>query len=347
MKLTKSFITATFATACLGAHAQNESKFEPTAADAVTAKSLAAKVVGELADKCPVKPVNDMAAFAACRTALFKHDSVFRNSLKSFVLWGRPPATGIDTSLKDFRSTQFAPDVFTGMYMPSWMWDGKYQFDYMEREKSYRVTMGAGFRNELDLGQYAYPFWHDAKKWSDYEDANTMSFWIEPKTMKISQFVFYKRADKAAVAQSTRRHVPTFDGKWMWVDDKGNQQPAPSLFVGLFNAKNPHLAALDESYKKFALTLRDADCMSCHVPNNPDKMRRLVLLQTPLHAAGEIERTIRDVKRGSMPLDEIGMERPLEDELKARFLSDAEAFEAVVKAARAWEVTSQVSGRAN
>lgn len=305
----RQLILAAFTTTLLNAHAQPEAKYEPTAADGARAMSLAAKVIGELAEKCPVKPVNDMAALTTCRNALFQQDSVFRNSLKSFVLWGRPPAGGIDASLKDFRSTQFAPEVLAGMYIPSWMWDGKYQFDYLPQEKSYRVTAGAGFRNELDYGQYPYPFWHDAKKWTDYEDANTISFWIEPKSMKISQFVFYKRADKAAVAQSTRRHVPSFDGNWMWVDDKGRQQPAPTLFVGLFSDKNPHLAALDQSYKKFALTLRDADCVSCHVPNNPDKMRRLVLLQTPLHAASEIERVIRDVKRGSMPLDEIGMEQ--------------------------------------
>jgi hypothetical protein len=61
------------------------------------------------------------------------------------------------------------------------------------------------------------------------------------------------------------------------------------------------------------------------------------LLQTPLHAASEIERAIRDVKRGSMPLDEIGMEKPLDDKMKTRFLADGEEFAAVVKAAREWE----------
>lgn len=331
-----------FALAAGIATAQSESTYEPTADDLIRAKGLAANVIAELAGKCPVKPVNDMAALRACRDALFSKDSVVRSSLKSFVLWGRPPGGDINASLKDFRSTQFGPEVLSAMYLPIWMWDGSYEFDYRAQEKSYRVTAGAGFRNELDFGQYPYPFWQDPKKWTDYEDANTISFWIDPKSMKISQLTFYRRVDKSAVAKSTRRHMPTFDGKWMWVDDKGQQQPAPTLFVGLFSAKNPHLDKLDSSYKKLALALRDADCASCHVPNNPDKMRHLVLLQTPLHAASEIERVIRDVKRDRMPLDEIGMEKPLDEKMKARFLADAEDFAAWVKAARDWEAANPV-----
>lgn len=52
--------------------------------------------------------------------------------------------------------------------------------------------------------------------------------------------------------------MPTFDGQWMLVDDKGKQQPAPTLFVGLYSDKNPHLSELDSAYRKFALTIREA-----------------------------------------------------------------------------------------
>jgi hypothetical protein len=70
-------------------------------------------------------------------------------------------------------------------------------------------------------------------------------------------------------------------------------------------------------------------------------MRRLVLLQTPLHAAAEIERVIKDVKQDRMPLDEMGIEKPLDEGKKQKLLADAEAFAAVVKLAREWEVTSK------
>jgi hypothetical protein len=284
--------------------------------------------------------VADQAAYRNCRDALFSGNSVFRTSLKNFVLWGRPPGGDINSPLKEFRATQFGTEVFSGTYAPMWMWDGKYDVDYVARDRTYRITASAGFRNELDYGQYPYPFWHEARKWTDYEDANTMVIWIDPKIMKVAQFTFYKRADKPAVAQLGRRHMPTFDGKWSWVDDKGRQQPAPTLFVGLYSEKNPNLTSLDVTYKKFALTMRDADCNSCHVPNNPDKMKRLVLLQTPLHAASEIERVLKDVKQDRMPLDDTGIEKPLEAGLKARLLADAEAFAASVKAARNWEVAN-------
>lgn len=321
------------------AHAQPE-PYQLRPEDTAKVKVLAEMLIGELAEKCPVRPVNDLAALRACRASLFSDASVFRSSLKSYILWGRPPGGNIDAALKDFRATQFGNDVFTGTYAPMWMWDGSYDVEYIANDKTFRITANAGFRNELDYGQYPYPFWHEAKKWTDYEDANTVVIWIDPKSMKISQLTFYKRADKPAVAQIKRRHMPTFDEKWMWVDEKGQQQPAPTLFVGLYNEKNPYLGKLDTAYRKFALSLRDAECSACHVPNNPDKMKRLVLLQTPLHAASEIERVIRDVKRGSMPQDEFGMEKPLADNMKARFLADAEEFAASVRGARDWEAAN-------
>ena len=45
-----------------------------------------------------------------------------------------------------------------------WMWDGKYDVSYVEKDRTYRIVAGMGFRNELDPGQYPFPFWHEAKK---------------------------------------------------------------------------------------------------------------------------------------------------------------------------------------
>lgn len=342
MKLLPLLLSALIAAISGSTSAQQEAPYEPTPADSVKANELAARLVAEFAAECPIKPVGDLKWLKVCREALFRSDSVLRSNLKSHILWGRPPGGDINATLKDFRTTQFGSDVFSGVYAPLWMWDGKYEVEYVAKDKVYRVIASAAFRNELDFGQYPYPFWHEAKKWTDYEDANTLAIWIDPKTMKFSQFTFYKRADKPAVIQLTRRHTPTFDDKWMWVDDKGKQQPAPTLFVGLYSDKNPNLVRLDASYRKLALTMRDAQCDACHVPSNPDKMKRLVLLQTPLHAASEIERVIKDIKRDRMPLDDIGIEKPLDNKLKTRFLTDAEEFAAIIKAAREWEAANPV-----
>jgi hypothetical protein len=298
-----------------------------------------AAIVGELASICPVKPVDDKPAFDRCRKALFD-DSLFRRSLSPFVLWGRAPGGNINASLEDFRATQFGPEVYSGTYAPMWMFNGKFEIEYVAREKKYRAFVEAGFRNQLNTGDYPYPFWHEPKKWSDYEDANTFVLWLDPQSLKIVQITFMKRAERAAVAQSTKRHMPTFDGKWMWVDDKGQTQPAPTLFQGLFSAQNPHHKRLDETYRKLALNMRDADCMSCHVPNNPDKMKKLVLLQTPIHAASEIERLVKSIKEDRMPVDEFGLGKAMPAHQRKIMLEDAEAFRAAVAAARAWEAAS-------
>ena len=337
MKTTLKIVTALLVFVSALTQAADEKAYVHNPVDDARANALAAKLIGELAAKCPVKAVGDKDAFAVCREALFASDSVLRASMKSFILWGRPPGGDINATLKEFRATQFGNDIYTGTYAPMWMWDGKYDVAYIEKDRTFRITAGAGFRNELEFGQYPYPFWHEAKKWTDYEDANTMAIWIDPKVMKVSQLTFYKRADKPAVAQSTRRHMPTFDGKWMWIDNKGQQQPAPTLFKGLYQDANPHLAKLDVTYRKLALTMRDAECDSCHVPDNPEKAKRLVLLQTPLHAASEIERVLKDVRQDRMPLDDSGIEKALPEKLKKQLLADAEAFAAEVKSAREWE----------
>jgi len=66
-------------------------------------------------------------------------------------------------------------------------------------------------------------------------------------------------------------------------------------------------------------------------------MKRLVLLQTPAHAAGEIERLMKAVRDDKMPLDDVGIEQPLEPKLKSALLESGGAFEALVNAARDWE----------
>jgi hypothetical protein len=83
--------------------------------------------------------------------------------------------------------------------------------------------------------------------------------------------------------------------------------------------------------------MRESQCTNCHVPNNPDKMSRLVLLSTPAHAAGEIERLIKAVKEDRMPMDDFRVSYALSPENKKWLLESAEAFRTTVVAARAWE----------
>jgi hypothetical protein len=123
----------------------------------------------------------------------------------------------------------------------------------------------------------------------------------------------------------------------MWMDKDGRIQPLVTLFDGLFRDDNPCLAKLDAAYRTLALRI-DAQCETCHMPHNPTAMRRLVLMHTPpAHAAGEITRLMKAVREDRMPLDETGIEQPLEPALKRALLASGGDFEALVRAAKDWE----------
>ena len=93
----------------------------------------------------------------------------------------------------------------------------------------------------------------------------------------------------------------------------------------------------DAAYKTFALKMRDGSCNQCHVPNNPDGMKKLVLLQTPVHAASEIKRVLKTVRADTMPLDELGIEKPLDKVTKEALLKEGVVFDQLLDEAKAWE----------
>jgi hypothetical protein len=332
-KVPRAFVA--LALLVLGFAGGSAAQSTPRAEDVQRVERLVATIAQEAAALCPLADPGDQAALDRCRATLFK-SSYLKRSLGRIILWGRPSPVPGDR-LKDTTLTQFNPEVLAGLYLPMFMFNGRYKVEYNPTEARYRARVEALFRNHLLPGQYPYPFWHDAKKWDDYQRANGITLWIDPITSKIvaGQFSRQEGADPRLV--SAPRVPPAFDGKWTWTDDKGEPQPKPALFIGLFRAENPYLDKLETSYKDLALAMRDGTCDSCHVPNNPEKMKRLVLLQTPVHAAGEIGRIMTAVRNNRMPLDEIGIEKELSPPTKATLLKFGAAFEETLKAAYAWE----------
>ena len=290
-----------------------------------------------LARDCPVADAADQRAFDACRAVLFKSDAV-RARLSNYTLWGRERDPNM--LLKNAPLTQFAPDALAGMYMPLFMFDGSYSISYSEANHMVVARLGVAFRNRLAPGQFPYPFWHDAQKWSAYENAKSMLFWIDPKTGKAKVVQYTPLSDGPGLQTVQAASPPAFDGHWIWSDAHGKTQPAVTLFDGLFSADNPYRDKLDQSYRTLALSLRDGQCLECHVPNNPKGINRLVLLQSPAHAAAEIKRLMRQVRDNRMPVDEFGLEEALDPGLKSVLLQRGQEFEDVVDAAHAWERTS-------
>ena len=304
----------------------------PDLADQIA--QMAAEVALELQQVCPPASPSDQAAFDRCRRSLFG-DSALRRSLAPRLLWGRRNQDA-GAALKNTSLTQFAPDVIVGLYLSLFMYSGEYSTEYVERERLYLIRLRAGFRNLLPPGQFPYPFWHDEAKWGVYQAANSVLLWVNPKTAKIVIGQFTERGSDSPVV-STQPIWPKFDGNWMWMDKEGRIQPRVTLFDGLFRQNNPYLPKLDFTYRTLALRMRDAQCDNCHVPNNPWKMRRLVLMHTPAHAAGEISRLMKAVREDRMPIDDLGEEQPLEPALKRALLESGGTFEELVKAAKDWE----------
>jgi hypothetical protein len=299
-------------------------------------EQLAADLAAELSRLCPSARPGDQAAFDQCRHALFE-DSLLKRSLSPYVLWGRIKDQDLGARLKETNLTQFAPDVLTGMYVSLFMFDGKHAVEYRAEEGLFRVRLDTAFRNRLAPGQFPYPFWHEETKWSTYQGANSMLLWVDPKTMKVKVAQFTDRGPNKPIVSTEWVRAPQFDGKWMWTDADGLEQPRATLFDGLFRRDNPYIGKLDAAYRDFALKLREGQCLDCHVPNNPEKMKKLVLLQSPAHAAGEIKRVMESVRKDKMPLDQTGIEQPLDEPIKRALLEQGAAFEALVDAAKTWE----------
>lgn len=304
-----------------------------TPTDEKKAARLASHLAAELAQLCPVTDPADRAAHDNCRQGMF-FGSGLKGSLADFVLWGRQRNSA--TPLKDTSLTQFGPDVVTNMYLPLFMFNGKHSVEYVESEGLYRIRLQTGFRNRLPPGNYAYPFWHDADKWTTYQNANEVLLWWDPVKDRIRILQFTAQGNNPPLLPVSQV-AHAFDGKWLWTDAQGRTQPKVSVFDGLFEPTNPHLARVEATYKAMALRLREGQCNDCHVPSNPDKSKRLVLLQTPAHAAAEIKRLLKSIRTDRMPRDQFGIEQPLDHLAKAALLEDGVAFDSALEDAKRWE----------
>lgn len=125
---------------------------------------------------------------------------------------------------------------------------------------------------------------------------------------------------------------PPFDGHWVWTDANG-EHPKVSLFSNKYSAANPYLEPLDKSYRVFALAMRDGTCMRCHTPNNRTDANRLVLFQTPAHAAAEIDNVLKVVRNGDMPQNDWGAKSELDPRMRTTLLTSGEAFSKIVSEA--------------
>src|SRR5882724_8329458 len=117
----------------------------PRAEDMQRVERLVATLAQEAATLCPLSDPGDQHALDRCRSTLFA-GSYLKRCLARIVLWGRPsPVPG--ELLKETTLTQFGAEVLSGLYLPLFMFNGRYRVDYDPVEARYRARLEAAFRN--------------------------------------------------------------------------------------------------------------------------------------------------------------------------------------------------------
>lgn len=293
--------------------------------------ALAKELATSLAAACPPAGYGDEVAFQSCAASLRKTIVPFTPS----IAWGGDQP---DRPIKRKNLTHFNSQVFQALYLPLFTFTGKWSLSEDKSSHAPIVHIEAYFRNALPGGDYPYPFWHSADKWTAYETANEIRFYLDPQG-QIFVATRGSAGDEGARGAYTHAMTPAFDGSWQWQDAAGNLQPRVSLFTARYGMDNPFLPALDKAYRAFALRIRDKSCLDCHTPANHAGAERLVLLQTPLHAAGEIDNVIKAVGSEEMPEDDIGLRKDIPAARRAAVLTDAIAFRDELAQADNWEAT--------
>jgi hypothetical protein len=298
---------------------------------------MAATLAANLARVCPQSAYGDAAAFKTCSTALSQATFL---PLTDAILWGGDQAS---QPIKKRHLTHFNTAVFRSMYLPLMTFTGKWTLGHDDRENLDIVRVEAFFRNDLAAGEYPYPFWHSADKWNAYETMNQVNFYLNAD----GKIFVVTRGDAGSNAgKGTYTHVahePFQKGQWQWTDESGKPQPEVTLFSARYQTSNPHTQRLDQTYRAFASEMRAASCDGCHNPSNPAHSDALTLLQTPAHAAGEIDRVIKEVQEGTMPQDELGLRKDIDPTLRAAILRTAQAFRNELAFADDWEAQTRVS----
>jgi len=298
-------------------------------------EALAAHMAAELAAICPSAPRDDQAAYQKCSPALRDVSDLPFSS--EGISWGGDQP---NLRLSKMQLTHFRADLFRFLYLSLFSFTGRWSVGHDDRDKIDFIRIEGYFRNGLPAGEYSYPFWHRADKWTSWETANEVKFYLDHAGRIIAAT---RSSSGSEAARGPYAHVitPAFDGKWQWTDASGQTQPKVSLFSNRYSANNPFLEQLNIAYRDFGMQIREGTCLECHTPANSVAMDRLVLLQTPLHAAAELDNALKEVRGGSMPQDDLGLRKDIDPKLRAAILQTGEEFRRVLNQADQWETAQR------
>ena len=233
------------------------------------------------------------------------------------------------STIEDSTTTRFNPLVWRQMYLSLEMFTGPYRIE--EEGNRTLLRMATLFRNELDPGEYPYPFWHSTAKWESYEFSREILFVIEGGKMI--------GAVRSAEQDRTRPAVThSFDGNWDWRGSGGDVKTPVVLYRRLFSRTNPHVVELDQAYRAFEAASRPYHCTSCHRPDNLAGQRQLEMICYPNQALASRHTIVHAIETRRMPPaiagERAGIADPAERE---NFLQLARRFEATADAALSFE----------
>jgi hypothetical protein len=299
--------------ACLCAVAACASRGNATSSSRDFAQTLA----DALAKECGAARADDLAARDACADALGAHP-LLRDHSADVILWGaQSPGAGYDVARS--KTTEFNPLAFRRSYLATFSFSGAHRV-VEERDGLVVLHAAVRFRNGLEAGAYPYPFWHAAPKWLSYQRCEELLFFIRDERL-----VAVLRSEEQDPARPLSERV--WDGQWTWQSTTGAPEPHSSLFSYVLAPDNPHLGRLEDAYREFATAEREADCTSCHSPENPAAENPLYLLTYPGQALAARAQLVAHLEANTMPPAE-GQRAPglSSEPLRLRLLELARAF---------------------
>lgn len=256
----------------------------------VSDESFADSLAKELIAACPMSGNADTTARTACADNLTKLETL-RDAMSEPFFWGGQKAgTGYDYSQS--QKTDFNPLVFRRVYLSTFMFTGEY--NVVKDGDLTIVRIGQQFRNELDIGDYPYPFWHAQGKWTSYQKATELLFFI-----KNGKILGALRSEEQDAARPSVDH--TWDGNWQWTDPGGEIEPYVTLYSFLFSPNNPHVSKLDDAYRALEEEMRAHQCQTCHSPDNQGQMNPLELFNYPNQALTARHDLVKELVENSMP----------------------------------------------
>ncbi|MCA1990506.1 MAG: hypothetical protein LDL41_00435 [Coleofasciculus sp. S288] len=194
-------------------------------------RRVATEIAKEIVSSCPLADPGDEDARDACGQKLGSSKLLAKYSALP-VLWGVQTQVG-NYNLKTNRTTtRFHPLVMWRVYLSVFMFTGDYKIEQVDEQTI--IHLPYQYRNQLDMGEYPYPYWHSKKKWEAFQFA--------PEVLVVMEQGRVAAVLRSAERDRSRSYNPReWDGRWRWTDANGQAEPRVTLFEYLFSESNPHV----------------------------------------------------------------------------------------------------------